>query len=98
MNPTFSPAKLKEMLPILKMTSDRLIVTIDKNLDSEMNFTEYVGRMTMDAVFNCLFGVEVDLQNDLDNIYLIKTRSQIDMASDLSPLFNFLSRRILLGL
>ena len=89
-NPTFSPSKLKELVPLLKVCSDRLIVVIEQNLDKEINITEYSGRMTMDAVFNCAFGIDADIQNHSDNIFLVKTRELLRSISSLNPLLYFL--------
>ena len=36
-NPTFSTAKLKELLPLMTMCTDRLLETIEKNVDKEIN-------------------------------------------------------------
>ena len=40
MNPTFSQSKLKEILPLMKMCSDRFIHTIDQNVGQEVNVTK----------------------------------------------------------
>jgi hypothetical protein len=92
MNATFSPAKLKEIMPYLKICSDRLVEIINKNANNELNFSEHIDRMTMDAVFNCLFGVEVDIQNDPDNSYLLRARVAIRESNKYTPLFKFFSK------
>jgi cytochrome P450 len=92
MNPTFSNAKLKELFPLLKLCSDRLHATIQKNLGAEIDFTECIGRLTMDAVFNCLFGVETDLQNDTNNVYLSKVRAIVKQSAQLTPLFRIMGK------
>lgn len=48
--------------------------------------------MTMDAVFNCFFGIDEDIQHHPDNIYLTKTRSLVASVSRLSPAFYFFSK------
>lgn len=98
LSPTFSPAKLRELLPILKLCTDRLLLTIEKNVDKELDLTELSTRMTMDAVMNSLFGIEVDIQNNPDNIYLEKMQLLVNQASELpaflKALSNLMSRNL----
>lgn len=70
MNPTFSGAKLKEMGPLIVTCTDRLINQLNENSDIEINISSYLKRFTMDTIWNCAFGLDIDLQNDPDNLYL----------------------------
>lgn len=86
-SPTFSPARLKELVPILKICSDRLLTVIENNTGRELDLTDIVNRMTMDAVMNCLFGMEVNVQNSSEkNIYMEKMQLVISQTTEL-PLF-----------
>jgi cytochrome P450 len=87
MNPTFSHARLKELFPILNECSQRLLKVVEENLGREFDFFEHAGRLTLDAVFNCLFGIEVDMQNDSDNIYMKKTKELSGVFINLPPIF-----------
>jgi hypothetical protein len=93
MNPTFSPAKLKDLMPALRICSDRLVNLIEKNIDNEIDFSDHIGRMTMDAVFNCLFGVDVDVQSDPSSMYLTRTRAGVQDGTEFTAFYKFLSKK-----
>lgn len=75
MNPTFSSAKIKEMGPLIVKCIDRLTVLLDNKNDVEINITNYLKRFTMDTIWNCAFGLDIDLQNDLQNDYFLKSEA-----------------------
>lgn len=41
MNPTFSSVKLREMGPLVLNCVEKLVQQVDKNIDTEINFSEY---------------------------------------------------------
>jgi len=88
MNPTFSSAKLKEMGPLMIKCVDRLVTKMnnDENI-GEVNFHMYLKRFTMDTIWNCAFGLDIDLQNDLDNIYFKKSEAIFSNLVNFNPLF-----------
>nr|QVK45585.1 cytochrome P450 [Brachionus paranguensis] len=75
MNPTFSSAKLRELGPILVNCADRLIDVLNKEGDAEINVSEYFKRFTMDSIWNCAFGVDINMQYDLNNGYYERSES-----------------------
>nr|ATW72304.1 cytochrome p450 CYP3045C13 [Brachionus calyciflorus] len=72
MNPTFSSAKLRELGPILVSCADRLIDILDKDNKIELNISEYFKRFTMDSIWNCAFGVDINMQYEKENEYFNK--------------------------
>ncbi|RNA38412.1 cytochrome P450 3A29-like [Brachionus plicatilis] len=72
MNPTFSSAKLRELGPILVNCADRLIDVLNKEGDAEINVSEYFKRFTMDSIWNCAFGVDINMQYEKENLYFKK--------------------------
>lgn len=95
MNPTFSTAKLKEMGPLITKCVDRLIekMSQDEHL-GEVNFHLYLKRFTMDTIWNCALGLDIDLQNDLDNIYYKKSESVILFTQNLNKLLIASSKKL----
>ena len=96
MNPTFSTAKLKEMGPLFTKCLDRLIEKMNKDENlGEVNFHLYLKRFTMDTIWNCAFGLDIDLQNDMDNIYYEKSESVFTMIQNSKSKIIFASGMII---
>ena len=53
LQPTFSPQKLKEILPLMRTCADRFIHKVEENLDKEFFPAESVKAFTMDTLSNC---------------------------------------------
>ncbi|RNA00434.1 cytochrome p450 -like protein [Brachionus plicatilis] len=83
MNPTFSSAKLRELGPILVNCADRLIDVLNKEGDAEINVSEYFKRFTMDSIWNCAFGVDINMQYDKENLYLKNCEQFFKVTSNL---------------
>lgn len=60
--PTFSPQKLKEILPIMKMCTNRFLVKLGKNTNKEIVLAEDVKKFSMDTLANCVFGISSNIQ------------------------------------
>lgn len=72
MNPTFSSAKLRELSPFIIKCVDRLVDVVQKD-GNEINVANYFKRFTMDTIWNCAFGVDIDVQKkDSESDYFIK--------------------------
>ncbi|CAF1113754.1 unnamed protein product [Didymodactylos carnosus] len=73
-NPTFSALKLKQMSPLINDCINQLMTKLPTyaNENEEFNIYELYKRMTMDVICRCAFGIDTDMQNDPDNIYLKK--------------------------
>ena len=84
MNPTFSSAKLRELGPLISLCSDRLIKVVDNQ--EEINIYNYYKRFTMDTIWNCAFGVDIDVQNHPDNEYFKRSETVFRNTADLTPI------------
>jgi hypothetical protein len=84
-NPTFSTAKLKMMTPLMNKCITSIMKKLDENIENEFNIFVLYKRLTMDVICkssklhpkktililgHCAFGIDTDLQNDIDNIYM----------------------------
>ncbi|CAF1393416.1 unnamed protein product [Adineta steineri] len=79
-NPTFSTAKLKLMPSSIHDCIQSLMNKL-KNLDEkgeEFNIYEMYRRLTMDVICRCAFGINMDMQNDVNNILMRKCKLAID--------------------
>jgi cytochrome P450 len=61
---------------LIILCADRLIELLEKeaNKGSEVNITDFLKRFTMDTIWNCAFGLDIDIQNSRENEYF--TRSE----------------------
>lgn len=68
MNPTFSTSKLRELSPLMIKTADRLVDAL-KQVETEKTFNiiTYFKRFTMDTIWNCAFGVDINVQDRTKN-------------------------------
>ncbi|CAF0990126.1 unnamed protein product [Rotaria sp. Silwood1] len=75
-NPTFSSAKLKLMSPLVNGCIEAMLNKVSQithNEHTEINIYELYKRLTMDVICRCAFGIDTDMQNDIDNPYLQKS-------------------------
>nr|QUF59378.1 cytochrome p450 CYP3045C1 [Brachionus angularis] len=84
MNPTFSSAKLRELGPLLILCSDRLISVLENETEKELNISEYLKRFTMDSIWNCAFGVDINMQFETENEYFNKSEIIFKNTIDLN--------------
>ncbi|CAF1102353.1 unnamed protein product [Adineta steineri] len=73
-NPAFSAAKLKLMAPLIDQCIESLMKKLFKmnNENKEFNIYELYQRLTMDVICHCAFGIDTDMQNDVDNDLMTK--------------------------
>ncbi|CAF0932919.1 unnamed protein product [Didymodactylos carnosus] len=73
-NPTFSALKLKQMSSLINDCINELMKKLPNYSETREEFNIYAlyKRMTMDVICRCGFGVDTDMQNNEDNIYLKK--------------------------
>lgn len=72
-NPTFSPIKIKQLLPIMSKCSTRFIDVLEENTEKELIISDYLNRFTMDTIWNCAVGIDIDCQHNLNDPYLAKS-------------------------
>lgn len=72
--PTFSPAKVKNMRPILKRCLDDFIETMDNKLDAiddgVIDIYKMYTALTMDIICSSAFGIEVNSQKNADDQFV----------------------------
>ena len=54
------------------MCADRLIKVLETSENKELNVQVFFKRFTMDSIWNCAFGIDIDLQNNPDNEYFTR--------------------------
>lgn len=82
-NPTFSPLKIKRMLPMINDCISNLLIKLEEcraNDASGFDIYKVYKALTMDLIWRCCFGIQTDMQNNPNNPYLI--RSQQVFASE----------------
>ena len=86
-NPTFSSAKIKRMLPMI----DDCIATLMRQLDQSAEFDIYQSykSLTMDLIWRCCFGIETDMQCNPNNPYLLRSQ-QVFARENSTPLATLL--------
>lgn len=58
---------LFKVTPLLVGCTDRLINVLESKKDQELNVAETLKKYSLDAIWNCGFGVDIDIQqNDRD--------------------------------
>ncbi|CAF1467819.1 unnamed protein product, partial [Rotaria sordida] len=101
-NPTFSSAKLKLMSPLVNECIQAMLNKLAQMRDSEqhqeVNIYDLYKRLTMDVICRCAFGIDTDVQNDINNPYLQKAIAVFQIDFDellfirLGNLLPFLAR------
>ena len=76
LNPTFSSAKLKQMSPLINRSIDMLMTKMNDQHDSGEPFDiyTYFKRFTMDTIWSCGFGLDTDMQNNVNDPYLLNSQ------------------------
>jgi cytochrome P450 family 3 subfamily A len=103
-NPTFSTAKLKLMSPLVNHCIESLMNKLAENKE-EFNIYGMYKRLTMNVICKinyflrfkiifyflgrCAFGIETDIQNDIDNMFLRKAQPTIDLTPKKLTLVKF---------
>ncbi|CAF1539394.1 unnamed protein product [Rotaria sp. Silwood1] len=89
-NPTFSSAKLKFMSSLVNECIEAMLNKISQITDDEqkkINIYELYKRLTMDVICRCAFGIDTDMQNDINNPYLQKSAALFKTDTDQLLLF-----------
>ncbi|XP_041966893.1 thromboxane-A synthase isoform X3 [Alosa sapidissima] len=66
LTPSFSAAKMKEMVPLIKTCTETLLTNLEGHAESGQTFDIHkcFGCFTMDVIGSVAFGMQVDSQND----------------------------------
>jgi cytochrome P450 family 3 subfamily A len=90
-NPTFSPLKIKRMIPMIHDCISNLIIKLDECIQTEpsgFDIAKLYKCLTMDLIWRCCFGIKTDMQNNPNNPFLL--RSQQVFARENSTYFTTL--------
>jgi len=85
LNPTFSATKLKLMSPLVDGCIESMLKKLDETRadnSTEINIYTLYKRMTMDVICRCAFGIDTDMQNDTENIYMKKSAGVFELDID----------------
>ncbi|UJR17323.1 hypothetical protein I4U23_004218 [Adineta vaga] len=87
-SPTFSAAKLKLMSPLINHCIHSLIdkLKIIEAKREQFNIYEMYRRLTMDVICHCAFGMNTDMQNDINNVFLHKCKLAVDDNPERLPM------------
>ncbi|CAF1202831.1 unnamed protein product [Rotaria magnacalcarata] len=72
-NPTFSSSKLKQMTPLIHRTLGVFMTKMSEQCNKCQSFDIYAfyKRFTMDTIWSCAFGLDTDMQNNINDPYLL---------------------------
>ena len=75
-NPTFSSAKLKQMTPLIHRTLNRLMdkMAEEQKHNEPFDIYAYFKRFTMESIWSCGFGLDTDMQNNVNDPYLLHSQ------------------------
>ena len=79
MNPTFSPLKMKRMIPMINNCISIFMDKIDdfhknKASDESFDISKFYKCLTMDLIWRCCFGLQTDMQNDPNDPFLRRSQ------------------------
>ena len=76
LNPTFSSLKLKQMSPLIHRSIEMLMTKMAEqcNKDEPFDIYAYFKRFTMDTIWSCGFGIDTDMQNNVNDPYLVNSQ------------------------
>jgi cytochrome P450 len=72
LNPTFSPLKIKRMLPMIDQCLSRFMSNLSPSMD--IDIYRLYKSLTMDLIWRCCFGLETDMQINPNNVYLLRSQ------------------------
>ena len=72
LNPTFSSVKLKQMSPLIHRSVEILMNKMAEQYrqGNDFDIYAYFKRFTMDTIWSCGFGLDTDVQNNVNDPYL----------------------------
>ena len=76
LNPTFSSVKLKQMSSLIHRSIEILMTKMADQFSRGEPFDIYAfyKRFTMDTIWSCGFGLDTDMQNNIDDPYLLNSQ------------------------
>ena len=79
------------MTPLLVKCTDRLINVMDTKVaqDKDVNITETLKRYSLDAIWNCAFGIDINIQESDNDIHYYKKCEEMFSLSESTHIFSF---------
>ena len=75
----------------MKICSNRFLSNLNEYDGKEINVTNYLDKFTMDSIFNAAFGIDIDCQNNIENLFLEKGLSHFRSIAQLES-FHLMTR------
>ncbi|CAF1106854.1 unnamed protein product [Rotaria sordida] len=87
-NPAFSAAKLKLMTPLVNECIESFMNKLSEKCEEQQEFNIYLiyKRLTMDVICRCAFGINTNMQTDIDNEYMHKAEAVTNENFENNPL------------
>ncbi|UJR08418.1 hypothetical protein I4U23_012688 [Adineta vaga] len=76
-NPTFSPLKIKRMIPMITDCISNLMMKLEDCIQKEpsgFDVSKLYKSLTMDLIWRCCFGIKTDIQSNPNNPYLLRSQ------------------------
>lgn len=84
--PLHTPAKLKEMFPLMKRAADRMVAYLKEKNGHAAEVLEFTGYYTIDNVVACAYGFEPNAFSDPENGFVKHATSKLFTSSSLANL------------
>ncbi len=75
-SPIFTTRRMKEMSPLINQSVDDLLMLFDERCQEGKPFDIYAefGRLTLDVISSCAFGIDTGCLKDSSSPFLVETR------------------------
>lgn len=92
LNPTFSSAKLRQMSPLIHRSIKILMTKMTEQCGrgEPFNIYAYFKRFTMDTIWSCGFGIDTDMQNNVNDPYLLYSQQFFTQTKFRHIIFNLI--------
>jgi cytochrome P450 len=92
LNPTFSSAKLKQMSSLIHRSIEALMTKMADQCGTGESFDiyAYFKRFTMDTIWSCGFGLDTDMQNNINDPFLLNSQKVFTPTKIRRVLFNLI--------
>lgn len=89
----------QKLTPVLIKCTDRLIAVLNKKMASNEEFpvSETIKRYSMDTIWNCAFGVDIDVQQSERDIDYFRKSEQFFINTESLNIFSFIGSKGLIN-
>ncbi|XP_068633173.1 cytochrome P450 9e2-like [Battus philenor] len=78
--PSFSSARLKNMLPLIQQSSDQMVKFLHQYDNCDVEMKDLIGHFTLEVIGSCAFGIKTDALTD-ENAHFVKLAEQFGYLS-----------------